>query len=80
MPVFEGSVPMAGRSVNLELVEAGFAWWSEKYAPDDEQLAEAEKEARAEKRGLWAGPEPVPPWEWRRGEKPGPRTTPQNDL
>jgi hypothetical protein len=25
-----------------------------------------EKEARAGKKGLWADPQPVPPWEWRK--------------
>ena len=28
-------------------------------------LGELEDEARQKKRGLWADPEPVPPWEWR---------------
>ena len=55
-----------GRSINLELVEAGLAWWYEKYAPDDTPLAEAEAKARAEKRGLWADPDAVPPWKWRK--------------
>jgi endonuclease YncB( thermonuclease family) len=25
-----------------------------------------EKEAREGRKGLWADPQPVPPWEWRR--------------
>jgi len=25
-----------------------------------------EREARQAKKGLWADPEPVPPWEWRK--------------
>ena len=25
-----------------------------------------EKEAREAKKGLWADPKPVPPWEWRK--------------
>lgn len=62
-----GVVTLGGRAVNLELVEAGLAWWYEKYAPDDKPLAEAQQEARDAKRGLWAGTDPVPPWEWRRG-------------
>jgi hypothetical protein len=33
---------------------------------DDQKLAEAEKKARAAKRGLWADPESMPPWKWQR--------------
>jgi len=54
-----------GRSLNHELVRAGLAWWYWRYAPDDETLAQLEREARGAKRGLWADPEPVSPWEWR---------------
>ena len=28
-----------------------------------------EREARQAKKGLWADPEPVPPWEWRKGKR-----------
>ena len=28
-----------------------------------------EKESKAAKRGLWADPNPIPPWEWRRGKR-----------
>jgi hypothetical protein len=28
-----------------------------------------ETEARAGRKGLWAGPQPVPPWEWRKTRK-----------
>ncbi len=58
-----------GRSLNRELVKAGFAWWYWRYTPDDETLAQLEREARAGKRGLWADPHPVPPWEWRARRK-----------
>ncbi len=54
-----------GRSLNRELVKAGFAWWYWRYTPDDETLAQLEREARAAKRGLWSDPHAVPPWEWR---------------
>ena len=54
-----------GRNVNHELVKAGLCWWYRKYAPNDKKLEQLEREARAAKRGLWAEPEPIPPWEWR---------------
>ena len=28
-----------------------------------------ENEAREGRKGLWADPQPVPPWEWRKGSK-----------
>jgi len=40
--------------------------WYQKYAPGDAVLEGLEKEAREAKKGLWADPQPVPPWEWRK--------------
>ena len=54
-----------GRNLNREIVKAGFAWWFRKYAPKDTELEALESEARAARRGLWADPRPVPPWEYR---------------
>lgn len=56
-----------GRSLNHELVSAGLAWWYRQYAPDDELLRAKEAEAREGRKGLWSEPNPVPPWDWRRG-------------
>jgi endonuclease YncB( thermonuclease family) len=55
-----------GRILNHELVKAGLAWWDPKYAPRDTKLRSLEDEARAEKRGLWSHPTPIPPWEFRK--------------
>ncbi|AMV70741.1 nuclease [Desulfuromonas sp. DDH964] len=57
-----------GKSLNRELVRAGYAWWYQKYSSDT-TLGLLESEARAAHRGLWAVPDPVPPWEWRHGVK-----------
>ena len=54
-----------GRSLNQELVRAGFAWWFRRYSTDA-TLARLESEARGARRGLWSDPAPVPPWEHRR--------------
>ena len=54
--------------VNHMLVGEGWCWWYRKYAPGDVVLEELEMAARAEKRGLWVDPAPVPPWEWRKGK------------
>jgi endonuclease YncB( thermonuclease family) len=53
-----------GRSLNQELVTAGLAWWFRKYSKDP-RLGELERQALVAKRGLWAEPKPVPPWERR---------------
>jgi micrococcal nuclease len=48
-----------------ELVKQSWCWWYRKYAPGDTVLEGLKKEAREAKKGLWAEPQPVPPWEWR---------------
>jgi micrococcal nuclease len=53
-------------NLNQELVKQGWCWWYRKYAPGDTLLEGLEKDAREAKKGLWADPQPVPPWEWRR--------------
>ena len=60
-----------GRLLNHELVRAGLAWWFRKYAGGDEELQVREHEARAAKRGLWADPNPIPPWEFRKHSRKG---------
>ena len=55
-----------GEDVNLTMVRAGLAWHYRYHCPDDRVLAEAEVEARAARRGLWADGRPEAPWEWRR--------------
>lgn len=57
-----------GRDVNREMVAAGMAWHYVRYDADP-SLAEAEREAREAKRGLWADPRPEPPWDWRATER-----------
>lgn len=60
-----GRVFCEGQDANLSQVRQGMAWAYERYAKDPAILA-AEREARAARRGLWADPNPVPPWQWRR--------------
>ena len=57
-----------GRSLNHELLRAGFAWWYRKYS-HDLQLGRMESEARRAKHGLWVDRDPIPPWDWRRFNK-----------
>lgn len=57
------------RNMSQLLVQQGWCWWDRKQAPDDTQLEALEKEARESQRGLWADPDPVPPWEWRKNAR-----------
>ena len=57
-----------GAVLNQELVEAGLAWRSRKYGKSP-VLAVLEQAARKARRGLWADPNPVAPWCWRKRQK-----------
>jgi endonuclease YncB( thermonuclease family) len=57
-----------GKSLSQEMVRAGYAWWFRRYSADS-RLANLEAQARAAHTGLWADPNPVPPWEWRRARR-----------
>ena len=54
-----------GKSVSVELLHAGLAWWYRRYSRD-KALSHYEKAARTAGRGLWSQPNPVPPWKYRR--------------
>lgn len=64
-----GWVTVAGRPVNLALVQLGMAWWFQRYAPRATDLQAAEAQARAAKLGLWADADAQPPWEFRKDRK-----------
>jgi endonuclease YncB( thermonuclease family) len=65
-----------GADVNLAQVRSGFAWVYEHYIGDaapsvQESYHAAQLAAQQERRGLWSDTqEPVPPWLWRRAQKP----------
>jgi endonuclease YncB( thermonuclease family) len=57
--------------INGALVLSGYAWVYRQYAKSNrEKLLDFERQAKADKRGLWSLPEEqrVPPWEWRRSK------------
>jgi endonuclease YncB( thermonuclease family) len=59
-----GTIMEGNFNVNAEQVRRGMAWVYRHYTHDPALLS-AEQEARAQKRGLWADPNPVPPWDYR---------------
>lgn len=65
-----GTVFVGSLNTNLEQVKRGMAWVYRQYARDTAFFA-AEEKAKAAKIGLWADPNPEPPWNFRRSEKSG---------
>ncbi len=65
--------------VGLAMVQAGDAWHFTRYAreqlPSDRQrYAQAQRDAQRARRGLWAEPRPVAPWDHRRQGRAEPRS------
>ncbi len=69
-----GRVFVAGQSLDAEQVRRGMARVYRQYATTP-SLYTPEAEAKAARRGLWADPNPLPPWDWRHGETPKPATS-----
>jgi endonuclease YncB( thermonuclease family) len=67
----EALVRVDGVSLNVKLVLRGLAWVDSQRCLNSicNQLNLLEEIARQEKRGLWAQPNPIPPWEFRRKER-----------
>ena len=61
-----GTVYANGEEVNLEMLKAGYAWHYKRF-DSTPAYAQAESTARAARRGLWAGLNPVPPEQFRHG-------------
>lgn len=59
-----GRIYLDDRFINMEMVRNGFAWRYVRYDKPGEFSA-AESESRERRRGLWADPQPVAPWEFR---------------
>jgi endonuclease YncB( thermonuclease family) len=57
--IFQG-----GAVLNTELVKAGLAWADPKTG--DAALGALQAQARTAKAGLWAAPNPMPPWDFRK--------------
>lgn len=55
----------AGTNINKALIEAGLAWHYRQYSSDS-SYSLLEKQARLQRKGLWAESKPTPPWNWRK--------------
>ena len=50
------------------MVCMGMAWWYRRY-DKTEELENAERYAKENKISLWADPNPIAPWNWRKGKR-----------
>ena len=61
-------VPGAGILQEL-LLGAGLAWVCPRYCQGCEKWEAMQETAKAQRLGLWADKNPVPPWEWRQAQR-----------
>ena len=68
--------PSCGKTLdaNYAQVLAGMAWWYRYYAKEQSledcgRYESAEDEAKAKGWGLWADPNPINPYDWRKGRR-----------
>ena len=67
-----------GQDVGLSMVRSGFAWRDGRYdrprlAGQTTPYANAQRDAEVKALGLWAGPTPLAPWDWRTGALQSPK-------
>jgi endonuclease YncB( thermonuclease family) len=63
-----GHLSVNGVDVNRQMIATGNAWHYAAYSKD-QSLAALQDQARAQRLGLWAQPDPIPPWEFRATKK-----------
>ena len=59
-------VYLDGKSFGEELLKNGMTWWFSPFVPWELGYKGLEEEARKAKVGLWADPDPIPPWKFHR--------------
>lgn len=63
-------VYIGGKLVNLDLVQAGYAWVYESYLEpckkEKEALRKGQADAQKKKLGIWSARKAIAPWIWRR--------------
>jgi len=69
-----GKIEVNGSDANLGQIQAGMAWHYKQYEreqPEEDRrvYSMAEMDAHNARAGLWAAPDPVPPWDWRKQQR-----------
>ncbi len=63
------------RSINAEMVAEGHAWYDPRH-PEYKTINKAQKKAKQDMLGLWAGKQPTPPWEFAKNNNPKSKADP----
>ncbi len=71
-----GDIYIGQRWINAEMVQAGVAWHYNFFSKDA-TIAAAQTKAKASKIGIWSQPNPVPPWDFRKGKATANRGPPE---
>ena len=58
-----------GESLQAALLRNGHAWVWPRYCVSCDEWDALQADARRNRRGLWAVPDSIPPWEWRMAKK-----------
>jgi micrococcal nuclease len=68
-----GMIYIGNICVNEEIVREGLAWVYDYYCKDSvcREWAGLEAQARQSSIGLWSHPDPIPPWDYRKGDRGG---------
>jgi micrococcal nuclease len=76
-----GMVYVGDVCVNQEIIKNGFAWLYQRYCTSTicKEWSKLEQQARSSKIGLWSQPNPIPPWDFRRGGKASSQPTSTHD-
>lgn len=59
------NVVLDGVSLQESILEAGYAWVYPQHCKNCDEWQALQNKAISNQFGLWADPEPIPPWEWR---------------
>ncbi|MDQ7785100.1 MAG: thermonuclease family protein [Desulfomonilaceae bacterium] len=59
-------VHLEGVNINEEYLSNGIAWWYEPFVPFERGYKHLQDAAQKAGKGLWALPDPVPPWKWQK--------------